>query len=111
MPPLWRNRRQADIDEQQRVGSGRGNRVLALVFQTGGQADDEIAGFTGRGGRLGELTVRLAEEFQPWNMDHTRELPAARVGVNQRREQLHQRQKAEDCDAGSLLHSGMEGVG
>jgi len=104
-PSVAGNECQTACNWQQTFAIRGGNRLIALVFQAGCQADDDIAGIRRACGRLGGGSVWFAEEFQSWNMDHPRKLPAARVGVDQRREQLHQRQKAEDCDAGSSLHN------
>jgi len=80
--------------------------VVALVFESKGQHDDDILAFSQASGGLGEGSVWLAQVLQPWDMDRSGGLPASCVRVDQRREQLHQRQKADEGDAGGLLHKG-----
>ena len=77
----------------------------ALVFQAGGRDDDNIQSFALADGCLSGFSMGLGQEFQARNMDRPGELPAApRVRMNQRREQLHQSQKADDGGAGGLQH-------
>ncbi len=59
--------------------------VIAAVLDALGQADDNIVASL-MGEKSGGISIFPGQEFKPRQMDRSRILPSARVGMNQRRE-------------------------
>jgi len=80
-----------------------GGDVLAVVLEPRSQADDKVVRSRLIQG-LGQISTGVGEKLEPRNVDETGRLTAACMGMYQRRDQLHERQKADDDDARGLNH-------